>query len=1327
MSNIKTINLADHINSAIDKINENFVEVMSNAGLTEAEVIALIAQYGGLTESEIRTALASTTLDLGGNKILYSNAYDNKSDLPDASTYHGMFAHVHNAPDTGAYYSHAGQWVKLANSGEVGGASSLDELSDVQLTTLNTGEVLKWDGVKWTNKTDSVGGGGTPGSSSFHATIYTRSDTNPDQPTGGSYDFAANNNQGLLTPPTASDVTWYENLPAAVEGDPTKIWACNYKFVDIQSDTDLIAGGQWSIPYLIGGTPVDNNGQDQYAQLLAYKRSSTTLGAGDQPSVDEGEDVGSFNFDTREYSAPTGWKETPYGDINDGQLYVIGGIASDADGRIDTTILWSDPQIATTGLNGTSVAEIALYKMVERPEGWEPSDGFTGHAPDKPQPTGTLNFGDNTFTRDNSDLWFSSLNAVYAWAENQDPKVRGDIWSSTYSFRIEGDTGSASVENPPGWSEPVPEIIQSISTYRASLYLRKSRTYDADGNIEPPAAIGSGNTVTYSFTNNEFVKHSDGHVEGASLTDFWYESPPALDLDDPQDLWEVSTVASLVGWYGADGSLTFTQPKLSVNYAIDAENGYSFLQLNLYKWSTTPLGENDKPANDYATFDFEDKSLSVPTGASEWKKVIPDNPDQNNNDYKLYVTTGVASTQPPAGSGSDEPLTEDNDISWSIPDETTAGGAGRDGRSSYLVRIVKKHVVTEQNPLPSTPTGGVVNFGQNSIDPAAQNPVIDTSTLNTSYLVDGNIPGNSVVPPAGWDDHVSDLDPNEAGAIFESELTFAINGDTGYDLGGTGWCVPYEDHNNGEDGYSSFSGQIYIRSPEQPNTPTGGVYSFLSDVMTSLPNGSYGSGDDAVDLGAWTEDAPASNSNGDPLWMSRTTATSKDLDGTDVDLTWTDPVKISTDGSSAIVLDLTNENHSITAQNDGTLYTNSLVGAETTVQAFLGDTAIPLTASQVDITIVGDTVTKGTGVNQVNWSESGLKTTITHVGKNVDEVSLQFSVPSLNKSTVFSLTKVKAGPNGEPPTVYRLVLSASVVKANSTKTSYTPATITATAMKYTGGMPPVAANSTDGVIIKRTRNGSSTISQEDSDGSMSYTISDNTTESAFQLWAGAVKVDEETIPVVIEQPDPGEINVTIPRTETGYLYYTEASAQAPSISATRFTFTRYVDPDDPVVDGTFTGLEPLYDGTTNPKWALSPAGTDLTGNRWAVKFIANETLDTDGNPTGYSEGEDLMFSAPFQSYSFDGLVTFQNTNNIFTTENNVTVIDGGKIKTNSITADQIDTSTLTVNPDWNDLAVDTSPDTVAGEHVVITSEGIKVYSAGNNGNGVLRVKLGKLS
>jgi len=61
--------------------------------------------------------------DIGSNdfittgKAYFSNVFSQTSNLPNASTYHGMFAHVHA---TGAaYFAHAGNWVRLANQSEV--------------------------------------------------------------------------------------------------------------------------------------------------------------------------------------------------------------------------------------------------------------------------------------------------------------------------------------------------------------------------------------------------------------------------------------------------------------------------------------------------------------------------------------------------------------------------------------------------------------------------------------------------------------------------------------------------------------------------------------------------------------------------------------------------------------------------------------------------------------------------------------------------------------------------------------------------------------------------------------------------------------------------------------------------------------------------------------------------------------------------------------------------------------------------------------------------------------------------------------------------------
>ena len=55
-------------------------------------------------------------------KILYANLYDSLGALPSASTYHGMFAHVHGTGK--GYYSHAGGWIELANKDSINSIDS---------------------------------------------------------------------------------------------------------------------------------------------------------------------------------------------------------------------------------------------------------------------------------------------------------------------------------------------------------------------------------------------------------------------------------------------------------------------------------------------------------------------------------------------------------------------------------------------------------------------------------------------------------------------------------------------------------------------------------------------------------------------------------------------------------------------------------------------------------------------------------------------------------------------------------------------------------------------------------------------------------------------------------------------------------------------------------------------------------------------------------------------------------------------------------------------------------------------------------------------------
>jgi len=86
-------------------------------------------------------------------KIFYSNNWADLTALNavNATTYHGMFAHVH--AEAHGYFAHAGGWIQLLDTG-----SSIGELADVDLSTApTTGQVLKWNGSNWIADDDDSG------------------------------------------------------------------------------------------------------------------------------------------------------------------------------------------------------------------------------------------------------------------------------------------------------------------------------------------------------------------------------------------------------------------------------------------------------------------------------------------------------------------------------------------------------------------------------------------------------------------------------------------------------------------------------------------------------------------------------------------------------------------------------------------------------------------------------------------------------------------------------------------------------------------------------------------------------------------------------------------------------------------------------------------------------------------------------------------------------------------------------------------------------------------------------------------------------------------
>jgi hypothetical protein len=136
-----------------------------------------------LTNIPLSALTIGGTLDMGSNditttgKVLFANVYSTEGDLPSATTYHGMFAHVHG---TGAgYFAHAGNWIRLANQSELSGyltdlsTTSITTLSDVSINSPQANQIIKYVGGIWTNAT----GGESVGNFTFSTSVIDTDDS----------------------------------------------------------------------------------------------------------------------------------------------------------------------------------------------------------------------------------------------------------------------------------------------------------------------------------------------------------------------------------------------------------------------------------------------------------------------------------------------------------------------------------------------------------------------------------------------------------------------------------------------------------------------------------------------------------------------------------------------------------------------------------------------------------------------------------------------------------------------------------------------------------------------------------------------------------------------------------------------------------------------------------------------------------------------------------------------------------------------------------------------------------------------------------------------
>ena len=313
------------------ELDANFT-TLQNADLDSAAVTAIAQALDNAQTitTNLNQLAGDSDVDFGSHKLLYSNNYATAGDLPDATIYHGMFAHVH--AEGRGYFAHGGVWVGLANESEIAtgidsaatidlvdsayvnfrvDADSIGELTNVNLSGISNNQILKWDSDQgmFIAAADVSGGGGGGG--------LTYADFSVSVAAAGSANLSYNNLTGVYTytPPDLSSyltsytetndlsaaVTWANipdaNVPAsAVTQHQTALSITESQISDLGTYLTTASAASTYAP-LSGATfagTVDLNGNE----LILDADGDTSFHASTDDKIDirvQGTDVGYFD------------------------------------------------------------------------------------------------------------------------------------------------------------------------------------------------------------------------------------------------------------------------------------------------------------------------------------------------------------------------------------------------------------------------------------------------------------------------------------------------------------------------------------------------------------------------------------------------------------------------------------------------------------------------------------------------------------------------------------------------------------------------------------------------------------------------------------------------------------------------------------------------------------------------------------------------------------------------------------------------------------------------------------------------------------------------
>ena len=257
-----------------------------NFGSTYAEDIFLgtsgiSSRFKNLNpQADLSYNLGSSTAkwdNIYAGKLYYSNNFATTGDLPSATDYHGMFAHVH--AEGHGYMAHGGVWVQLLDEG-----SSIDELADVNTTTNADGYVLKWEASSssWKPAPDLVGTNNA-GITLADLTVQTASAGTPSlsySNTTGVFTYTPPDLSGYLT--TETDPVYSASPAAGILSSNISNWDTAYGWGDHASAGYLTAESDTLQSVITRGGTV-TSGTPSFETNTFFTGTGTGAGNGGKP------------------------------------------------------------------------------------------------------------------------------------------------------------------------------------------------------------------------------------------------------------------------------------------------------------------------------------------------------------------------------------------------------------------------------------------------------------------------------------------------------------------------------------------------------------------------------------------------------------------------------------------------------------------------------------------------------------------------------------------------------------------------------------------------------------------------------------------------------------------------------------------------------------------------------------------------------------------------------------------------------------------------------------------------------------------------------------